>query len=202
MTTNPAHRLTLAVSGASGAIYGVRMLQHLVDAKCSVDVVYSSAARRVLKEECGIVLLDDLKVLLKKGQSADNLVLHSHTNIGAAPASGSAPHIATIIMPCSLSTLAAVSSGLASNLIERSAQVALKEQRKLIIVPRETPLSRLHIDCMSKLAWAGAHILPASPGFYHNPQTIEDLVDSVCAKVLKACGVKHQIVSEWDGSDE
>jgi 4-hydroxy-3-polyprenylbenzoate decarboxylase len=198
---NTPRRVVLAVSGASGAIYAVRCLQMLVAAEISVELIYSNAARRVLREECDIDFVDDDLSLLLPDESKHRLVtVYGHGDIGARPASGTGIGEAVIVLPCSLSTLAGISNGSAANLIERSAQVALKEQRKLVIVPRETPLSRTHLDHMSSLAWAGATILPASPGFYHRPQSIEQLVDHLCAKILGVCDIPQSIVAPWTGS--
>jgi 4-hydroxy-3-polyprenylbenzoate decarboxylase len=198
--TIATRRIVLAVSGASGAIYAVRCLQMLTEAGVAVDLIYSPAARRVLLEECSIELKEDISVLLPDSSQQELISLLSHTDIGARPASGSGLGEAVIVLPCSLSTLAGISNGSAENLIERCAQVALKEQRKLIVVPRETPLSRTHIDHMSRLAWAGATILPACPGFYLKPQSINDLVDQLCSKILGVCDVEQSSVPAWNGA--
>jgi 4-hydroxy-3-polyprenylbenzoate decarboxylase len=198
--TSAPRRVVLAVSGASGAIYAVRCLQMLVASNIEVELIYSNAARRVLIEECDIHFDGDLSVLLPDPATHALVTVHAHDDIGARPASGSGLGEAVIVLPCSLSTLAGISCGSAANLIERSAQVALKEQRQLVIVPRETPLSRTHLDHMSRLAWAGATILPASPGFYHRPQSIEQLVDQVCAKILGVCDIPQSTVGPWTGS--
>ena len=192
-------RIFLGVSGASGAPYAVRTLQMLLRAGCEVDLVYSAAARRVLREECDIVLGDDPAPLLEDGYGADRVRLWPHGDIGAPPASGTALGDTVMLVPCSLQTLAAVAAGEAGNLILRAAQVALKEQRRLIVVPRETPLSRLHLDVLSRLAWAGATVLPAAPGFYHRPRTVAELVDHLCAKILGVAGVAQDAVAAWDG---
>lgn len=192
-------RIFLGVSGASGALYGLRTLQMLVAAGVQVGLCYSPAARRVLLEECGLRLAGDPAVLLAPGQTGDGVRLHDFHDIGAPPASGTALGDAAVIAPCSLDTLAALCGGRADTLIARAGQVALKEGRPLILVPRETPLSRLHLDQLSRLAWAGATVLPASPGFYHRPRTILDLVDHVCAKVLDRLGVPQRSLPPWDG---
>lgn len=198
--STPTRRIVLAVSGASGAIYALRCLQMLTAANVQVDLIYSKAALRVLREECDIDFDGDLSLLLEDQKLHSLVTVHQHHDIGAAPASGTALGEAVIVLPCSLSTLAGISNGSAANLIERCAQVALKEQRQLIIVPRETPLSRTHLDHMSSLAWAGATILPASPGFYHRPQSIIELVDHVCAKILAVCDVPQTSVAPWNPS--
>ncbi len=197
--TSPS-RVVLAVSGASGAWYGVQTLRMLVEAGVEVDLVYSGAAKRVLAEELDIQLTDQPQVLLAPGQSADGIHWHDHRDIGAGPASGSSPSEMVLVVPCSLSTVAGIANGSAANLIERAAQVALKEGKKLVIVPRETPLSRLHLDHLSRLAWAGAVILPASPGFYHRPQSVEELVTQLCSKILGVCGIPQQQIPPWEGS--
>ena len=193
-------RIFLGVSGASGAPYALRTLQMLLAAGAEVDLAYSPTARRVLLEECGLVFDGrDPTVLLAPGQDSRAVRCHDHANVGAPPASGTALGEAVLIVPCSLTTLAGIAEGRAGNLIERAAQVALKEGRKLVVVPRETPLARTHLDQLSRLAWAGAVILPASPGFYHRPQSIGDLVDHVCAKILGVLGLPQQQIPPWNG---
>ncbi len=196
---NSARRILLAVSGASGALYAVHTLRMLVDAGVAVDLVYSAAARRVLTEETELTFERDARALLRPDQSCDRVRVHDHADIGAPPASGTALGDSVVVVPCSLSTLAGIAHGSAANLTERAAQVALKEGRRLVLVPRETPLGRSHLDAMSRLAWAGAVILPAAPGFYHRPQTVADLVDFVSAKILRVCGVEQDRVPAWDG---
>jgi flavin prenyltransferase len=198
MANHPT-RILLAVSGASGALYAVHTLRMLVEAGVTVDLVYSPAAIRVLHEETDLTFAGDPASLLLSGHNADLVHVHDHLDIGAAPASGSAFGQAMIVVPCSLSTLAGIAMGRAGNLTERAAQVALKEGRQLILVPRETPLSRIHLDRMSSLAWAGATLLPASPGFYHRPTCIEDLVDHLCAKILGVCGLPQKRIAPWQG---
>lgn len=194
-------KVFLGVSGASGALYALRTLHMLVEAGLQVDLCYSSAARRVLAEECGIRFDGDPAVLLP-GLEAGPVRVHAHGDIGAAPASGTGLGEAVVIVPCSLTTLAGIAAGSAQNLIERAAQVALKEQKKLVLVPRETPLGRQHLDLMSRCAWAGAVVLPAAPGFYHRPRSVQDLVDHVCAKILGVLGVPQTRVPPWDGAGE
>jgi 4-hydroxy-3-polyprenylbenzoate decarboxylase len=192
-------KVVLGVSGASGACYAVRTLQLLLHAGVAVDLVYSAAARRVLLEEVGIELHDDPSVLLDGLQSEAALRLWPHDDIGAPPASGTAIGDAVLLVPCSLSTIGAIAHGSAANLIERAAQVALKEGKQLLVVPRESPLSRMHLDCLSRLAWAGATVLPASPGFYQRPESIADLVDQVCGKILDSCGIAQDCLPPWQG---
>ncbi|MAW59938.1 MAG: aromatic acid decarboxylase [Planctomycetes bacterium] len=192
-------RVCLAVSGASGSLYAIHTLRMLVQAGIRVDLIVSPSAVRVLHEETDFRYRGKPADLLAEGQDASLVTIHKHGDIGAPPASGTSLAPVMLVVPCSLTTVAGIAAGSAGNLIERAAQVALKEGRKLIIVPRETPLSRTHLDRLSALAWAGATILPAAPGFYHRPQTIEDLVDHVCAKILGVCGIPQDRVRAWDG---
>ena len=192
-------KVVLGVSGASGACYAVRTLQLLVAAGVAVDLIYSNAARRVLQEEMDITLADDPAVLLADASQAAAVHLWPNDDIGAPPASGTAIAEVVMLVPCSLSTIGGIAHGSAANLIERAAQVALKEGKHLLVVPRESPLSKLHLDCLSRLAWAGATILPASPGFYQKPATIAELVDQVCGKILNSCGIEQDCLPAWDG---
>lgn len=193
-------RVFLGASGASGALYAVRTLQMLLAAGAEVDLCYSPTARRVLREECDLEFDGrDPRPLLASGQDPARVRCHAHGDVGAPPASGTALGEAVVLVPCSLTTLAGVAEGRAGNLLERAAQVALKEGRRLVVVPRETPLARTHLDQLSRLAWAGATVLPAAPGFYHRPQTILALVDHVCAKILGVLGLPQSAVPPWDG---
>lgn len=198
-SASTVRKVFLGVSGASGAAYARRCLQMLHAAGVEVDLVYSNAARRVLREELGIELKDCPSVLLEPNVDPTGITLWSHRDIGAPPASGTSIGDTVLLVPCSLSTLGGIAHGSAANLIERAAQVALKEGKKLVVVPRETPLSRLHLDHLSRLAWAGAIILPAAPGFYFRPQSIDDLVNHLCAKILGCCGVSQDAIPAWDG---
>lgn len=199
MNPHPPQHVCLAVSGASGSLYAVHTLRMLVDAGVQVDLVMSPAAVRVLHEETDFRFRGAAEDLLAEGQDASLVRVHRHQDIGAPPASGTSLAPVMMVVPCSLSTLSGIANGSARNLTERAAQVALKEGKQLILVPRETPLSRLHLDQLSRLAWAGAVILPAAPGFYHRPQSIEELVVHVCAKILNACGIEQRRVQPWDG---
>ncbi len=202
-SSEPGHltKVCLCVTGASGAQYALQLLSHLMSGGLSVDLIYSPSARRVLSEECGISLQENPSALLPGIKVPETLTLHDWTNIGAAPASGTAGFQAVIVLPCSMHTLASLAEGRAGNLIERAAQVALKEGVPLVLCPRETPLSRTHLDQMSRLAWAGAKILPASPGFYHKPQSIEELCDHFVFKVLDAIQCGHLVPTRWEGSE-
>ena len=186
-------------SGGSGVAYGLRLVHVLLEAGAAVHLCATAAALRVLKYEAGIELQPDqpdLKTLFPP-EMGERLCCHQQTAVEAAPASGSAGIRGTIICPCSMGTLARIAHGFSSNLLERAADVALKEGRRLILVPRETPLSSVHLRNMLALSEAGAVILPAMPGFYHRPQTVEDLVDFVVAKILDRLGVESLLVKPW-----
>ena len=199
--------VTLAWTGASGMPYGLRLLQCLLAAKVRVYLIYSSAAQIVAKQELALTLPAQpaaAAALLTERFAADSgqLTVFGREDWMSSVASGSNPADAMSICPCSLGTLAAVAAGLADNLIERAADVMLKERRPLVLVPRETPLSAIHLENMLKLARAGAVILPPSPGFYGNPQSIGDLVDFVVARVLDQLNVSHTLGPRWGvGSD-
>lgn len=198
-SSSTPERVCLAISGASGSLYAIHTLRMLVAAGVAVDLIVSPSAVRVLHEETDYRYRGKPGDLLADGQDESLVTIHKHGDIGAPPASGTSLAPVVMVVPCSLTTLAGIAAGSAGNLIERAAQVALKEGRKLVLVPRETPLSRTHLDRLSQLAWAGAVILPAAPGFYHRPQSIEDLVDHVCAKILNVCGIPQDRVAAWDG---
>ena len=171
--------VTLGLTGASGMAYGLRLLECLLAARVRVALVYSQAAQIVAKQELDLVLP-------ARPQEAAAFLLERYR----APAE-------LVICPCSMGTLAAVACGLAENLIERAADVALKERRTLVLVARETPLSAIHLENMIRLARAGAVVLPANPGFYHRPQRVEDLVDFVVARILDHLGLENEISARW-----
>jgi flavin prenyltransferase len=194
--------ITVALTGASGMPYGLRLVESLIRAKARVYLLYSQAAHVVAKQELGIVLpprAADAERMFSERYAArrGQLRVFGRADWFAPVASGSNPPEAMVICPCTMGTLAAVAAGLSDNLIERAADVALKEGRKLILVPRETPFSSLHLENMLRLARAGAVILPANPGFYHKPKRVEDLVDFVVARVLDHLGVKHDLMQRW-----
>lgn len=195
---------TIALTGASGTAYGRRLLQVLADnfPNLVVHLVISEAAKRVLWEEERIAVrrnrncLEDLL-----GRDYSQVTLHDHRDIGASIASGTYKTSGMVIVPCSMNTLAAVSCGFSQNLIHRVADVTLKEGRKLIIVPRETPLSSVHLENMLKLSRMGAVILPAMPGFYHQPQSIAALIDMLVMKILDQMGLDVDLVSRWKSQE-
>jgi len=198
----PERTVTLALTGASGMPYGVRLLECLLAAGVRVYLLYSQVAQVVARQEMDLALparareVEDF--LARRFAAAENqLRVFGREEWFAPVASGSNPADAMVICPCSMGTLAAVACGLADNLIERAADVMMKEHRPLVLVPRETPLSAIHLENMLRLARAGAVILPANPGFYHHPVKIEDLVDFVVARVLDQLRVPHQLIARW-----
>lgn len=198
------HGIALAMTGASGFPYGLRLLECLLQMGERVDLVVSDAARVVCKQETDLDLPlapDALAAVLAEhlGAAAGLLRAFGLQDWFAPMASGSNAPRALVICPCSGGTLSAVASGASGNLIERAADVMLKEGRRLILVPRETPLSAVHLENMLKLARLGVIILPASPGFYHRPRRVEDMVDFVVARILSQLGIDHHLGPRWGG---
>ncbi|MDR2450609.1 MAG: UbiX family flavin prenyltransferase [Candidatus Accumulibacter sp.] len=196
--------ICLALTGASGMPYGMRLLECLLAAGCRVQLIYSPAARIVAREESTLELPEraaDAETLFKArfANQPGALEVFGHEDWCAPVASGSSPPEAMIVCPCTMGTLAAIAQGLADNLIERAADVALKEGRKLILVPRETPFSAIHLENMLRASRAGALILPPNPGFYHHPRSVGDLVDFVVARLLDQVGVAHALTKRWGG---
>ena len=201
MTSSP-NTITLALSGASGMAYGLRLLECLLTADLQVYLLVSHAAHIVAKQELGVALparpLDLEKQLTESLHARDGqLRVFGREDWNAPVASGSNPADAMVVCPCSMGTLAAIAHGISDNLIERAADVMLKEQRKLILVPREAPFSTLHLENMLKLSKMNAVILPANPGFYHRPQSVEDIVDFVVARILDQLGIPHTLMARW-----
>jgi len=195
--------ICLALTGASGMPYGLRLLDCLLAAGCKVQLLYSQAAQVVARQEMAVDLpsrpSEAKAALLARFPHADpdKLAVYGREEWFAPVASGSNPPDAMIICPCSMGTLAAIAQGLADNLIERAADVVLKEGRKLVLVPRETPFSAIHLENMLRLSRVGAVILPPSPGFYQHPQSVQDIVDFVVARVLDQIGVPHTLMQRW-----
>jgi flavin prenyltransferase len=205
MDRNKPETVTLALTGASGMPYGVRLLECLLRAGVKVYLLYSQAAQIVARQEMDLSLparaKDATEFFSARFSAAPGQLQAFGREEWFAPvASGSNPADAMVVCPCTMGTLAAIAAGMADNLIERAADVALKEARKLVLVPRETPLSAIHLENMLKLSRAGAIILPANPGFYHHPQTAQDLVDFVVARVLDHLGVEHDLMPRWGES--
>jgi 4-hydroxy-3-polyprenylbenzoate decarboxylase len=182
-------RIILAVTGASGSLYAISLIKALgKNDNVELHVIISEAAEKVLSLETSIPL-----EALTQGATA----VHSPNDISAPPASGSWQHDGMIICPCSMATLSAVACGFGHNLIHRAADVTLKERKKLILVPRETPLSSIHLKNMLRADRAGAILLPACPGFYHRPESIKDLVDQLAGKILDQLDIPHELYTRW-----
>ena len=190
--------LVVAMTGASGSIYAVRLIQLLCRLGRTVHLTISPSAAQVARQELGLsisVNRFDPSVLgdLAPGQ----LHFHAHQDFMAGIASGSFPTGGMVVIPCSMSTLSAIAHGITNNLITRAADVHLKERRKLILVPRETPLSLIHLENMTQVTRAGAIVLPAMPGWYHRPQSLEDLVDFIVARVCDQLGIPNNLIRRW-----
>ncbi|CAN5261573.1 flavin prenyltransferase UbiX [soil metagenome] len=199
--------LTLAITGASGTIYARRTLQLLVqsDAVKTINLIMSGTSVTVAQVETGANLREPNAEKINEwlGFEKDSKIIRFWRldNLAAKPASGSNKQAGMIIVPCSMGTLGAIASGAGTNLIHRAADVTLKEGRKLVLVPRETPFNEIHLENMLKLSRAGAQILPASPGFYHRPKTIEELVDHLCFRILDQFDIPHSRKTQWTGEE-
>jgi 4-hydroxy-3-polyprenylbenzoate decarboxylase len=189
--------IVVAITGASGAPYAVRLLSALVEAKESLQLIVSSHGLRLLDTEMGIDSVGALRERVGRAMWDACVTVFDDADRGAAPASGSAVNGGMVICPCSMGTLSAIAAGSSRSLVERAADVALKERRKLILVPRETPLSAIHLENMLRVTRAGAVVMPAAPGFYHKPTSIDDLVNFVVARVLDHLGVSNALAPRW-----
>ncbi|MGK7925139.1 MAG: flavin prenyltransferase UbiX [Spirulina sp.] len=205
MTVDNCPSLILGVSGASGLIYAVRALKYLLEADYTIDLVASKASFMVWQAEQNVRMPpepeEQAKFWRDRAGSPQKGILRCHrwSDVGATIASGSFRTLGALIMPCSMSTVAKIAHGLSSDLLERMADVQLKEGRKLVLVPRETPLSLIHLRNLTLLAEAGARIVPAIPAWYHDPQTIEDLVDFVVARALDQLDIDCLPLKRWQG---
>lgn len=186
----------VGITGASGSIYGIRLIRELCRRNHAVNVVITSAGKQVMQEELGVSGFDDMEKL-GLAEACKSLTLWENSNFHAPFMSGSSAPQAVIMIPCSVGKLAAIAHGISANLLERTADVALKERKRLILVVRETPLSLIHLENMVKAAKAGAEILPAMPAFYHHPQTIDDMVNFIVGKVLNLLGIAHDLFPAW-----
>jgi 4-hydroxy-3-polyprenylbenzoate decarboxylase len=199
--------LTVGITGASGTIYAHRTLQLLAASGAveTINLIMSSTAATVAQVETGVNLrdADTAKINDWVGLPVDSKLIRLWRldNLAAKPSSGSNKQAGMIIVPCSMGTLGVIASGAGTNLIHRAADVCLKEGRKLVLVPRETPYNAIHLENMLKLSHAGARILPASPGFYHRPKTIDELVEHLCNRILDQFDVPHSKKSEWTGDE-
>jgi flavin prenyltransferase len=194
------HPVVLALTGASGAPYGVRLLEVLATRRVPVWLIASGHGMRLLKEECGIDSIDKLRQ--ETGGDWSSVVAFSDEDRGAVPASGSRRTSGMVICPCSMGTVAAIAAGTSRSLVERAADVTLKERRKLILVPREAPLSLVHLRNLVAVTEAGAVVVPAAPGFYHRPTRIAELVDFVVQRILDQLGIEIEIARRWGGDPQ
>jgi polyprenyl P-hydroxybenzoate/phenylacrylic acid decarboxylase-like protein len=192
-------RWIVGISGASGTIYAKRLLEVLAEHRpdIALDVVISNGAARVFLEEDGIELGKSETAQILSGRPHPNLVIHSNKDTGACIASGSYKTDGMVIVPCSMNTVASIAAGLADNLLKRAADVILKERRPLIVVPRESPLNQIHLRNLLTLSQAGASIVPAMPGFYSKPKTVDDLVNHMVMRLLDQMGIEIPISKRW-----
>jgi flavin prenyltransferase len=198
-------KIIIAICGASGSIYGIRLVSALIKMPISVYLMISKSGRAVMSHETGFCHPSMGMFLKEKGfQFHESVKIHEFDpdDFFSPFASGSFRNEGMVIAPCSMNTLAAIASGVTHNLIHRAADVCLKEKRPLILVPRETPLNRIHLENMLRLADAGATILPAMPGFYHHPQSIDDLADSLVSRILDHLGFDNTLTQRWGDSGE
>jgi 4-hydroxy-3-polyprenylbenzoate decarboxylase len=193
--------IVVGITGASGAPYAVRLLQQLTASHRPVSLIVSKYGMRLLDTEVGITSMDALREAVGKTAWDSCVRTYANDDRGAPPASGSSLTAGMIVCPCSMGTLSAIAVGASRSLIERAADVTLKERRKLILVPRETPLSAIHLENMLRLTRAGAVVMPAAPGFYHRPKQVSELVDFVVARMLDQLGVDQNLVKRWDGEN-
>jgi flavin prenyltransferase len=196
-----ARPIVMAITGASGAPYAVRLLECLLAAKRDVALIVSRHGLRLLATEAGIASVEALRAVAGEERWDRHVRLYDDGDRGAAPASGSARTGAMVICPCSMGTISAISTGASRSLIERAADVALKERRKLIVVPRESPLSAIHLENLLRLSRLGVVVLPAAPGFYHRPTHLAQLVDFIVARILDQLDVPQALVPRWAGEE-
>ncbi|MCX8251634.1 MAG: UbiX family flavin prenyltransferase [Dehalococcoidia bacterium] len=199
----------VGISGGSGAPYTRRVIEGLVEAGHDAKIVVTDAGRRVFEIELGIALTgdpaEDTRILtdnLDLGAGSGSIELFGQRNVAATIASGSYECEGMVVVPCSMGTLARIATGISSNLLERAADAALKERRHLILVPRETPLSLIHLRNMTAVTEAGAIVMPAMPGFYHLPESVDDLVDMIAGRVLDGLGVDSTLLRRWQGTGD
>ena len=199
----------VGISGGSGAPYTRRVIEGLVEAGHDAKIVVTDAGRRVFEIELGIALTgdpaDDTRILtdnLDLGSGSGSIELFDQRNVAATIASGSYECEGMVVVPCSMGTLARIATGISSNLLERAGDAALKERRRLILVPRETPLSLIHLRNMTAVTEAGAIVMPAMPGFYHLPESVNELVDMIAGRVLDGLGVNSTLLRRWKGTGD
>lgn len=181
-------KIVVGITGASGSVYAVRLIDVLREQGIEVHVVITDSGQRVLDYECGVTM-EELS------RRVD--VLYPNTDVGAAIASGSFRMDAMVILPCSMKTAGAIAHGVTDDLLTRAADVTLKEGRRLLLVPRETPMHEIHLENLLRLARAGAVIMPAAPGFYHRPETLDGLVNMMVGKILDRLGIEAELFTRW-----
>ena len=207
MSVQAKMRIVVGITGASGAIYAVRTLKAALELDLTVELIVSEYGRRLLIEECDLnVKSEDPRAWLDRtygpAERPGRLRLHRENDLGAPLASGSQQWDGMLVVPCSMKTLSGIAHGTASNLIERAADVTLKERRPLVLVPRETPLNTIQIENLGRAARAGASIVPAMPAFYHRPRTFEELADFVVGRAFALLGIQHGLFRPWKGDEE
>jgi len=203
MITTQRH-LLVAITGASGSIYGLRLTEELLRVGCQVSLLLSEPGRQVLNYETGLqwsLELAERQRQVRAHFATERIACLDNRDLFSAVASGSSAPAAMVVAPCSMGTAGRIAAGLSETLLERVADVMLKERRPLLLVPRETPLSVIHLENLLRLARAGAVVIPAMPAFYHAPQSLDDLVAFVVGKVLDQLGVEHQLFRRWGGED-
>lgn len=188
----------VAITGASGVIYGKRLVECLIEKKRAVYLVLSDPAKQIIEDELGIAIKTDIITSLFGRTAKKYIKVFDNKDLTAPISSGSFQTAGMIVIPCSMATLSAIATGNSRNLIERAADVTLKEHRRLILVPREMPLNAIHLENMLKLSRIGVDIVPPMPGFYHRPKSIEDLVDFVVGKVLDLLDIEHNLYQRWN----
>ncbi len=186
-------RYIMGVTGASGSVYAVRLLEELLKRGHEVHLVVSQTGQKVMEYETGVTMTSAFANAYPQGR----LVMHAHDDLFASIASGSFPVDGMAVVPCSMTTLGEIASGTSRHLLGRAADVCIKERRRLVLVPREMPLSPIHLRNMLALSETGVIILPASPGFYHRPQTVEDIVGFVVSRILDAFGIENDLYQKW-----
>jgi 4-hydroxy-3-polyprenylbenzoate decarboxylase len=197
-------QILVAITGASGSVYGLRLTAELLRAGCQVSLLLSEPGRQVLNHETGLDWSLDptgRQQQVRVHFSSERIDCLDNGNLFAAVASGSNPADAMVVIPCSMGTVGRIAAGLSETLLERAADVMLKERRPLLLVPRETPLSVIHLENLLRLARAGAVVIPAMPAFYHAPRSLDDLIDFVVGKVLDQLGVGHELFKRWGGNE-
>ncbi len=192
-------KIILGLSGASGSIYFLRLAQRLSQQDIQLHLIASTQGEKVLQYETGITLENQVKLWSKNGAK---IILEDNSNLFSAAASGSSRFDAMVIVPCSMSTLAMLAHGITETLLTRAADVMIKDRRRLVLVPRETPLSAIHLKNMTELSLLGVTILPAMPGFYNKPETMDDLIDFVVGKTLDCLEIENNCYKRWEGEDE